>query len=102
MNKHTEAPWYYEGQNIRNANGLDIASVDTERSTDRSVSDEIPDAEWEANARLIAAAPELYVALKALLEDHKRMFFVAHPRSTIAWEDCVEVQQALALMPAIE
>jgi hypothetical protein len=35
-------------------------------------------------------------ALRVLLEDHKRMFAEAHPHSTIAWEECVEVQQALA------
>ena len=35
-------------------------------------------------------------ALQDLLEDHKRMFAEAHPNSTIAWEECVEVQQALA------
>jgi hypothetical protein len=50
----------------------------------------------EADAHLIAAAPDLLRALEGLLEDHKRMFTDAHPNSTIAWEECVEVQQALA------
>lgn len=35
-------------------------------------------------------------ALQDLLEDHKRMFAEAHPHSTIEWEECAEVQQALA------
>jgi hypothetical protein len=50
----------------------------------------------DADAYLIAAAPDLLRALGDLLEDHKRMFPEAHPHSTIAWEECVEVQQALA------
>jgi hypothetical protein len=49
-----------------------------------------------SNARLIAAAPNLLRALQDLLGDHKRMFAEAHPHSTIEWEECVEVQQALA------
>ncbi len=49
-----------------------------------------------SNARLIAAAPDLLRAVEDLLEDHKRIFPEAHPHSTIEWEECVEVQQALA------
>jgi len=49
-----------------------------------------------ANAQLITAAPNLLRGLQDLLEDHKRMFAESHPHSTIKWEECVEVQQALA------
>jgi hypothetical protein len=50
----------------------------------------------DADAHLIVAAPDLLRAVEDLLEDHKRIFAEAHPHSTIEWEECVEVQQALA------
>jgi hypothetical protein len=71
MNKytqHTPGPWFYEGQNIRNGDGLDVATVDSERSTERCTSDRIPLKEWTANTHLIAAAPDLLAALR-LCED---------------------------------
>jgi hypothetical protein len=67
MNKqtqHTPGPWFYEGQNIRNGDGLDVATVDSERSTERCTSDRIPLKEWTANTRLIAAAPDLFESLQ--------------------------------------
>ena len=50
----------------------------------------------DADAHLIVAAPDLLRAVEDLLEDHKRIFAEAHPHSTIEWEECDEVQQALA------
>jgi hypothetical protein len=65
-NQHTPGPWFYEGQNIRNGDGLDVATVDSERSTERCTSDRIPLKEWTANTHLIAAAPDLLAALEAV------------------------------------
>jgi hypothetical protein len=67
-NQHTPGPWFYEGQNIRNGDGLDVATVDSERSTERCTSDRIPLKEWTANTRLIAAAPDLLDALEEAIE----------------------------------
>jgi hypothetical protein len=67
-NNHTPGPWYYEEANIRNADGLDIATIDTERSTSRSQYDPVPEEEWIANTHLIAAAPDLLAALKTVDE----------------------------------
>jgi|LakMenEpi03Aug12_release.lakeMendotaPanAssembly.Ray.scaffolds.fasta_scaffold2959907_1 hypothetical protein len=49
------------------------------------------DSKSRANANLLAAAPELLLALEYLLEDHKRMFPEAHPHSAIKWDECAEV-----------
>ena len=38
-----------------------------------TTSDDEPDIDWEANARLIAGAPELLEALKALLQEYEDM-----------------------------
>ncbi len=73
MNKHTEGKWEtepgYYGQgaraNVIRGNGKNIAHMDVimwPSKTDLNV------AEMEANARLIAAAPELLEALKESLQ----------------------------------
>ncbi len=41
-------------------------------------------------------------ALVNLLKDHKRIFPAAHPHSTIKWEQCVEVKEALAAISLAE
>ena len=57
--EHTKGPWYVkEPTNVicatlEGVNDIPIATVDTFQT------------EWKANARLIAAAPELLEALKA-------------------------------------
>ncbi len=56
----------------------------------------LPKRENNDAAHLIAAAPELLLALESLLEDHKRMFPEAHPHSTIKWSKCIEVEAATA------
>ena len=58
MFKHTPGPWHTYGCTIRDADDAWIAHTDT---TERLR------AELTANARLIAAAPELVKALKAML-----------------------------------
>lgn len=62
MSKHTQGPWHiarFEAStvDIRDARGVTVAEVG-----DTSMED-------EANARLIAAAPELLEALKAARDD---------------------------------
>jgi hypothetical protein len=64
MSKHTPGPWVVDPRaklRVFAANKATVASAgctDTERSS------------WEANARLIAAAPELLEALQLMLDAH--------------------------------
>jgi hypothetical protein len=60
---HTPGPWRVTGPNIRAGDAL-LAMV-----TDHWANETTPDAEKMANARLIAAAPELLAALQAILHD---------------------------------
>ena len=84
MNKHTPGPWTYE-QISNNAYVIDEngSAVMLYRN---------PDDEMKANARLIAAAPELLEALEGMLaidqENHQR----GHDDDDV----CKEVQTARA------
>jgi hypothetical protein len=51
---HTPGPWFYDEESFVCSDGPDIASVTKAAS------------EWEANARLIAAAPDLLAALQEI------------------------------------
>lgn len=77
--KHTPGPWYVRGREIRTVRdtgiGEYIAYIATAIRDEKS-----PDA-LEANAALIAAAPELLTAAKA---------FLAHHRRICKGEDCEE------------
>jgi hypothetical protein len=53
---YTPGPWFYDGECFICSDGPDIASV-VKAATG-----------WEANARLIAAAPDLLVALVRLFD----------------------------------
>ncbi len=64
MIKHTPGPWHIEGQDIVDDNRLWL--ITRTISTD----DEAIAAVDEANARLIAAAPDLLAALKQLVTDY--------------------------------
>ena len=57
MTQHTPGPWKTTGANITDANRNHVATVTDGGTTD-----------GEANARLIAAAPELLAALKDIAE----------------------------------
>ena len=60
--KHTPGPWKRDGLCIDNGYGFTVAAVSAERLD--------PDSETlEGNLDLIAAAPELLEALRALLND---------------------------------
>ena len=56
--KHTPGPWIADGTTVMTSDGIYLHVATTHFLTDRP----------EANARLIAAAPEMYEALKALVE----------------------------------
>jgi hypothetical protein len=68
---HTPGPWSVgednvgDGCNIRDANGNRVAHTATSRNHG---TEKIDPAEAKANARLIAAAPDLLKALKELLD----------------------------------
>ncbi len=59
MTKHTPGPWHVDAQYICRADGVAIADV--------WQSMEVSGEDTEANARLIAAAPDLLTALEELL-----------------------------------
>lgn len=66
MNKHTPAPWKHHNYTIYHG-GLKVARIPNLRAIGkRQASDH---EEEQANARLIAAAPELLSALEALFEN---------------------------------
>lgn len=59
---HTPGPWLLSSSGVhvrKTARGFNICDLN----------DALPPGEWEANARLIAAAPELLAALRALVPD---------------------------------
>ena len=71
MTKHTQGPWEITAEHIITGNSEYIAWLD--EST-------VPETEWRANARLIAAAPELLDLLReaekfcpVLLQDRIRL-----------------------------
>lgn len=61
MSNHTPGPWEFNGGYIFGADKNETVIADIYRS---DVSDE---GTWERNGKLIAAAPELFEALKGLL-----------------------------------
>ncbi len=62
MSAHTPAPWTVDNRVIYGTRGVIRPFV-------ASVDDEHNDGETEANVRLIASAPELLAALKAILRE---------------------------------
>lgn len=70
MSAHTPGPWRVDpdySADIQTADGrLEIAAIMSDYTTDNAP----PEAKAAANARLIAAAPELLDALAALLDDY--------------------------------
>ena len=92
--KHTQGPWVIDWNVAR----LDIFSSEAKvlvASLRRSALSENIDEAARANARLIAAAPELYDALRELLTDmviaqgNMRKAAKRDP----AWEGCAEIIQ---------
>ncbi len=64
MSKHTPGPWRVTGPNVRAGHAL-LAIV-----CDHWADEKTPEPEKEANARLIAAAPDLLDALKEITLEH--------------------------------
>ena len=68
MSKHTPGPWEVNKRatmNVQTKDGVSIASAGVR--SDNTVDQELLHAEQEANARLIASAPELLWSLGVLL-----------------------------------
>ena len=65
MNKHTPGPW---GRNIKPARNYPMIYAGRDTDIAQLVTRDIADDEAEANADLIAAAPELLEALREMVE----------------------------------
>ena len=80
MTTHTPGPWHVEsGDEVRAADGWEVAYI---YGASRQRVD------WEANARLIAAAPELLEALEAIT-------------ANASWADWRDLDQILNARAAI-
>ena len=60
---HTPGPWYRDGFNVRGQGGHEVAQIANDDHN--TLGDPIADEAW-ANTRLIASAPDLLAALKAV------------------------------------
>lgn len=68
MDKHTPGPWVLEaGRNIKTSSGTFYISYGREERTGRPYFSDF--CELDANAALIAAAPDMLDALKQIIED---------------------------------
>lgn len=76
--KHSPTPWKHMGYQVEDANGQVIILV--------GVSDRIPHVVAEANAGLIAAAPELLAALEEIVarNEIQHWFNLDQARAAIA------------------
>ena len=70
MNKHTPGPWVRSGNNIKSRTDNCVV-IRLPAQTDR-VGDEPPEQieRWDADARLIAAAPDLLEALEEIVKEY--------------------------------
>lgn len=67
-NKHTPAPWIIDNQNITTSDYMIIANLPRQIHNRGSIAGENEALEKVANARLIAAAPELLEVLELAFE----------------------------------
>jgi len=79
MSKYTPGPWRTTGLNVRSGDAL-VAVV-----VDQWAYEKTPEPEKNANARLIAAAPDLLEALKTMV----RAFHTYAPKTEGAEYNCV-------------
>lgn len=97
MSKHTPGPWYavgywveHENDNVADICTCDPAAIEQEHLGRKP-------AEIEANARLIAAAPNLLAALQALVAEYEpnlKAFALNAPRKA-KWESaCAAINKA--------
>ena len=91
MNKHTPGPWFYETGNtealIVERDGTTVAELQTTYQTTAHRS-------LEANARLIAAAPDLLAALKGILREHDALQ-MAEGRTGDRWPAATRTRAAI-------
>jgi len=67
MNKHTPGPWYVADTKIRTSINSEHKHIAMVNYSYRGIESDVMGEEHEANARLIAAAPDLLAALQGLL-----------------------------------
>ena len=88
--QHTQGPWIYEYSPYTSQDGDEIPAFEifgSEKVCDTN--EDRPEHEQEANARLIAAAPDLLGALEEFVADMAGRFGQIP-------DDCTAYQQALA------
>lgn len=107
--QHTPGPWSQEcppsscltDRWITSGDGTIIAEVNNSRAmgNGRSNEREVSIFENAANARLIAAAPELLAALKGLLrvaDNHNKLVYGKNSNSRSLWKEQVDAIAAIA------
>jgi hypothetical protein len=91
MNKHTAGPWKLEKYMIQDKNDNDIAEIQrygvVAANTDEMWSHST---HWKANARLIAAAPDMLEALKWADKFYQDNFDVM----PVAWQGVADAIEA--------
>lgn len=80
--KHTVGPWHTSAGIIIAPNLAAIATIPTGAGCVRCAAASADEA--HANARLIAAAPELLEALQAVMDDNRRLGAVSRPNGEAA------------------
>ena len=112
--KHTPGPWEAEGRDIYGADGFSVAEFDgvfIAREADGRLhpsaagqSIERPDDEVAANARLIAAAPDLLEALKRVRDLDTRSLHVGYDDGpgggNYVYRDVIFADEAFAIIDA--
>lgn len=82
MNKHTPGPWRHEGSEVWATRAMRINNISAGTPMIATVCkhEDAEQFDYDANARLIAAAPELLEALQLMIDKYE---FGGWPASTI-------------------
>lgn len=97
MSKHTPGPWFIEQTTVYALNKERIQVNRFTASIDRGWGDDgkrIEQQEVEANAKLIAAAPELLEALQDLADDIAERFDMDSPSTNPGIKHCIDAARA--------
>lgn len=94
---HTPGPWFNDGTDIMAEDNFCVATIHRPRMDDEGTY--MSNGQANANARLIAAAPELLSALKqaaAFIQSHNECLSVPSGSGDTQWNDyCIGVAEHL-------